>query len=91
MSTTPSPVLQPRNTSLLNAEKRKLRSTIRGLVKSGENRFGGGAVGIEVLANDLALRSSHLVLLAVGTNEKLTRAVNRKGRDAKRLFRRNVS
>ncbi len=87
MNTSPSPTPELRKTSPFTVEKRQLRSSIRSLEKSGASRIGRNIAGIDVQANDLALRSSQLLLMAVGTNEKLTRAINRKGRDAKRLLR----
>lgn len=89
MSTTPPSVSQSRQPSATTIEKREVRSQIRSLKRTHTDktlsRFPRNPIGIDVLANDLALRSSQLVLDAMKTREAVTRADNRKGRDVKKL------
>jgi hypothetical protein len=81
----------PQPQSLLMAEKRNMRSQVKGLEralsKRTVSRFPGNPIGIDVQATELALRSSRLVLEAMTMGQALARAVSRKGRDAKRLSR----
>lgn len=71
------------------ADKQQMRSQIRSLKRavseSTVSRFPGNPFGVDVMATELALRSSQLVLEATRTHGSAVRALARKGRDVKKL------